>query len=84
MGQQLVQAAIQLVDLDQGEILSQQITDGAVFKPLAMQAPLAARIQQPVEEQRLEHIQPTGPLAAGRQTLRPKCVQLQLIPKPSR
>ena len=84
VSQQLIQAAVQLVDLDQAQVLAQEITDGALLVPLAMQAPLAAGIEQPVEHQRLQHVQPARPLAAGRQLRRPEGVQAQLIPQPSR
>ena len=43
--------AIQLVDLGQPGILAQQIGQGAALKPLAVQAPFAARRQQTIDDQ---------------------------------
>lgn len=84
VGQQLVQAAVELVDLHQADILAQHIGHGAGLEPLAMQPPLAARIQQPVKYQGLQHVQPTRALAAGLEPRRPEAVQLQLIPQRGR
>jgi len=63
VGQQLVQAAVQLVALHQAEILAQQVRHGTLFIPVAVQPPLAAGVDQPVTDQRLEHIQPARALA---------------------
>ncbi len=46
--EQLVQTPIQIVFLGQTEIFFQQIGHRTVLKPLSMQAPFAARINQPI------------------------------------
>jgi len=46
-----------------------------------VQAPLAAGIDQPVAGQGFQDIQPGGSLAARRQALLPKGIELQLLPK---
>lgn len=81
VGQQLVQAAVKLVDLHQPRVLAQEIAHGAGIEPLAMQAPLAAGVEEAVDHQGLQDVQPARALAAGWQSVQPKPVQLQLIPK---
>ena len=81
MGQQPVQTPIQLVDLHETKIFAQEIAHRASFIPLPVQPPLAAWIDQAVTDQSLEHIQPTGPLSTDRQSIGPKLIQPQLIPK---
>ena len=46
--QQFVQAAIQIVLADQSEILAQQIADRALVKPLPVQPPFTARVDQAI------------------------------------
>ena len=46
-----------------------------------MQPPLAARIDQPIDRQRLQHMPPAGALPRIRQAFAPKLIQLQLIPQ---
>ena len=45
-----------------------------------MQPPFAARINQPVNDQRQEHIEPASPFTTGRQAAGPKLRELQQIP----
>jgi hypothetical protein len=81
--QQLVQAAVELVDLDHAEVLAQEIAHGTVFEPLAMQPPLAARIEQPVEDQGLEYVQPARPPPPshyGMHTSRGGAIRLEPLP----
>ena len=61
------------------EVRAQQVAHRAVFEPLPMQAPLAARRDQPIHTKGLEHPIPPRALAAGLQTLRPELVQSQLV-----
>src|ERR1700740_3148885 len=49
--QQLVEAAIQVFLLRQVESLPQQIAHRTLLKPLPIQPPLTARIEQPVGDQ---------------------------------
>lgn len=53
------------------------------MKPLAMQPPFAARIDQLIDHQRLQHVSPTGSFARIGQSLGPERVQLQLLPQPT-
>jgi hypothetical protein len=52
-----------------------------MLEPLPMQPPLAARGNQLIARQRLQHIQPTRALPRGRQRRAPELVQSQLIPQ---
>jgi len=61
---QLVQTTIEFVDLHQTDIFPQQIPQRRVQIPLPVQSPFAARINQPVAHQRLEHIQPARSFTA--------------------
>ena len=60
MLKQFVQTPIQVVFLRQAEVLFQQIGHGAVLKPLSMQSPFAAGINQPIGRQGLQHMAPAG------------------------
>ena len=82
MFQHFVQAAIQIILLRQAKILLQQIGHRAVLKPLPMQPPFTARINQPINRQRLQHMTPASSLPRIGQTLPPELIQLQLIPQP--
>jgi len=46
---------------------------------LPVQAPLAARIRQPINRQHLQNGFPIGAFATGRQALSPKSVLVQLL-----
>ena len=81
MFQHLVQAPIQRILFRQAEILLQQIGHRAVVKPLPMQPPFAARINQPIDRQRLQHMTPARALSPIRQPVAPKLIHLQLIPQ---
>src|SRR5205814_6187331 len=59
--QQPIVTAVQLVDLGQPGILTQQIGHGTALKPLTVQPPLAARRQQTVDDQREQDLIPTRP-----------------------
>ena len=79
MLKQLVEAAIERVLLDQRKISAEQIAHGALLEPQPVQAPLAAWIDEPVADQRLEDVAPAGPLARIGQTSRPETVEFQLL-----
>jgi hypothetical protein len=76
--QQPVEAAIEGVLLDQGEVRAEQVRHGAGLEPVPVQAPLAARIDQAVAHQGLQDLVPGRALARGRQAGRKEAVQPQL------
>src|SRR6187455_3445853 len=53
VGEDLVQAAVEPILPDQGVIGPEQVRHRALLEPLPVQPPLAARIDQPVANQRL-------------------------------
>src|SRR5258708_4938073 len=65
MLQQPPVALVELVNLGQRKVFSEQIGHGASVKPLAVQAPLAARIDQAVSAKSLEHQIPAGAFASA-------------------
>jgi hypothetical protein len=79
--EQEVVAGIELVRLGQAEVRADEIGHRAVAEPFPMQPPLAARRDQPVGDQHLEHMIPSRPLAARGQALGPEPVELQLPPQ---
>src|SRR6476469_4512106 len=79
--QQEVMAGVELVRLSQPEVRPQQVGHGAVAKPIAMQLPLAARRDQAVRYQYLQHLIPSRTLPARWQTVGPEAVQLQHLPQ---
>ena len=79
--QQLVKTAVQIVFVGQGEILAQQVADGALLVPLSMQPPFATGVDQSVGHQGLQDVQPAGPLSGRWQSWRPEVIQPQLIPQ---
>ena len=79
--QQLVQTTVERVGADDAHRTAEQVPHGAVLVPVPVQPPLAARIDQLVAHQRLQHIQPTGALAARPQPRTPKPIQTQPIPQ---
>src|SRR5688572_28642945 len=81
MCQQPIQTAIQIVLGRQREIRRQQIGQGAVPVPFPMQAPFAARIDQPIGAEHHQNLRPRSALATLGQTLAPELVQLQFMPE---
>jgi hypothetical protein len=77
--QQLVQAAVERVLADQRIVRTEQIPHGARLEPLPVQPPLAARIEQPIAHQRLQHVPPAGAFARVRQARRPELIQAKLF-----
>ena len=77
MHQQLVQTAVQGVTVGDAEVLPEQVTQGAMVVPVAVQPPCAAGIDQAVTHQGLEDVEPPGALAAGRQAGAPEVVEAQ-------
>src|ERR1700739_453338 len=67
--EQPIVTAVELVALRPSDILAPQVCSGAALDPLAMQAPLATRRQQPVGRQEQQHLVPPRPLAARAEPL---------------
>ena len=63
VGQQPIEATIELVLFDQIEVFTEQIGHRALLEPLPVQAPLAARIDQPITDQGLKDVGPRGAFA---------------------
>ena len=61
--QQLVQAPVERILLRQRKISAEQIGHRALLEPLPVQAPLAARIDQPITHQRLQDVPPARTFA---------------------
>ncbi len=78
--QQPVQAAVQAVLARDGKVHLQQLVHGAAVEPLAVQAELAARGDQPVHHQQLQHLHPRHRLAPRRQQRLPELREPQLLP----
>jgi hypothetical protein len=76
---ELIEAAVERIFLNQGIILPEKIPHRALLKPQTMQPPLAARIDEPIADQRLQNMPPTGPFARIRKPRRPEPIQLQLF-----
>ena len=79
----LRQAAVEGVAVGDGKVLAEQIPQGTVVVPGAMQTPLATRIDEAIGDQSLQGIEPPGALAAEGQARRPEGVQLQQVPQPA-
>ena len=77
--QQLVQAAVERILLDQRIILAEKIAHRALLEPQPVQPPLAAGINQPITNQRLQNMAPAGSLSRLRQPARPERVQSKLL-----
>ena len=77
---QLVEAAVQRVRGDR-PVAADQVAQGAVLEPVAVEAPLAPGIDQPVAGQNLQHVQPARALPARGQARLPEPVQLQPVPQ---
>jgi len=82
--QQTIVAAVEFVDFRQAEIGTQQIRQRRALEPLPMQAPFAARLQQPIGNQDEQHLIPARPLATGGKPSGPEPVKPQLLPEPQR
>src|SRR6478672_901684 len=54
-------------------------TSSSQLPPLPVQPPLAARIDQPLADQRLQHVAPAGALARVRPPLRPEPIEPELL-----
>ncbi len=62
---QLIQTTIARVVGGQAVIGPEQIGHRTLVEPFAVQTPFAARVDQPVAHQGLEHVIPAGGFAAG-------------------
>jgi hypothetical protein len=80
VSEQQIMAGIEFVRFRKPEVGAEEIGHGAVEEPLAMQPPFAARRDEPVARQHLQHVIPTRALAASRQALGPEAIEPQLTP----
>ena len=80
---QLVQAAVQRV-AGNDPIGPQQVAQRALGIPVPVQPPVAPRIDEPVADLHLQHVQPPRPLPARRQARPPEAVQRQPVPHTQR
>ena len=81
VSQQQIVAGVEFMSFREAEVGAEEIGHGAVAEPLAMQAPLAARRDEPVGRQHLQHVIPARALATLRQTLGPEAIEPQLAPQ---
>src|ERR1700686_5563919 len=77
----LIQTSIQSVLFYQRKIFIQQISHRALLKPLSMQPPFAARINESIADQGLQNMLPASSLSTIGQTLGPELIQPQLFVK---
>src|SRR6202022_4891525 len=77
----LIQTSIQRVLFYQRKIFIQQISHRALLKPLPMQPPFAARINESIVDQGLQNMLPASSLSTIVQTLSPELIQRQLFVK---
>src|SRR5580704_1767584 len=77
----LIQTSIQRVLFYQRKIFIQQISHCALLKPLPMQPPFAARINESIADQGLQNMLPASSLSTIGQTLGPEIIQAQLLVK---
>ena len=75
-----VQNPVERILGGQGVVLAQQVSHRGVSIPVAVQAPLAAGINQPVGYEHFEHMLPVGAFPRTSQLLPPKLPQIQLLP----
>ncbi len=78
---ELVEAAVERVLGRDRVVLAEQVGHGAVLEPVAVEPPLAARVEQVVANERLEDVEPVGSLAAPRQARRPEAVEPEIAPQ---
>src|SRR5580658_2410581 len=81
MEQNLVQATIQGVVLGQPGIGPEKIAHPAALIPLPVKTPFTARIDQLIADQRLQHMQPAGPLPRWLQPTIPELNHTQQAPQ---
>src|SRR6202022_3602899 len=77
----LIQTTIQGVLFYQRKIFIQQISHRALLKPLPMQPPFAARINESIADQGLQNMLPASSLSTVGQALGPEIIQPQLLVK---
>jgi hypothetical protein len=68
------------IGLNERHVLAEQIAHRAMLEPMAVQPPFAARIDQPIDDQGFEDVQPIRALARRRQERTPEIVQAELGP----
>jgi hypothetical protein len=79
MRQQKIMTGVQFVDLGEIGFGAQQIAQGGIGEPPAVQSPLAARRDKPVCGQNEQHLVPATVLAVGWQAWPPERVELQFL-----
>src|SRR5271166_3466390 len=77
--QDLVQAPIQRVLLDQPIVTAEKVCHRTLLEPQSVQPPLAARINQPVADQRLKDVAPRGAFTGIGQPPRPELIEPELL-----
>src|SRR6202040_4056861 len=80
----LIQTSIQSVLFYQRKIFIQQISHRALLKPLSMQPPFAARINESIADQGLQNMLPASSLSTIGQTLGPELIQPPTVRKARR
>src|SRR6516164_4379720 len=75
----LIQTTVKRVLFYQRIIFIQKICHRALLKPLPMQPPFTARVDEPITNQGLQDIPPASSLPTVGQTLRPEFIQSQLL-----
>lgn len=68
------------MDLGERKISTQQVCDGRVIEPMAMESPFCTGIDQTIKSQCQQHLIPVGALTARGQTFAPENIQIQLLP----
>ena len=79
--EQPVVTGVERVNVGEGSVRTEQITERTALKPVPMQSPLAARRQQPIRYQHKEHLIETRALTRGRQSLAPELIESELLPE---
>ena len=72
---------IELMDVAQAFIGTEEVFQRTALEPLPVQPPLTSGREQPISHQHKHHLVPARALAASRQALRPESVQLQALPQ---
>ena len=72
---------VEAMDLGQAKVATEQVGHRALLEPEAVQAPFAARAYQTVNGNHFQNVAPPGSLPPDWQTLRPKVIQVELLPE---
>jgi hypothetical protein len=79
--EELVEAAVERILLGDPEVLAEEIRHGTPVEPEPVEPPLAAGIEQTVDGQGLQDIEPTRAFPRGRQPVLPEGVEIELAPQ---